>query len=213
MSEERSHIVLGISGASGIRYAQRMIEVLVNEEWHVHLVVTRSAWRVLQEEEGLQGVGSSSPLTDWVNVTAEQAKHQVTHYNIRDIAAGPASGTFKAKAMMILPASMKTCAGVAHGYTDDLLTRCADVFLKEKRPLLIAPRETPLSMIHLQNMLTLSQAGAHIVPLMPGFYCQPQSIDELIDFMVMKILNVLDIPHHIDMKWEGPKKPLAGPGA
>ncbi|HNM47475.1 MAG TPA: UbiX family flavin prenyltransferase, partial [Candidatus Sumerlaeota bacterium] len=94
----------------------------------------------------------------------------------------------------------------AHGYTDDLLTRCADCFLKERRPLVIVPRETPLSAIHLQNMLTLAQAGAHIVPAMPGFYCAPQSVDEMIDFMVMKVFNLLEIPHDIAMTWEGPSR-------
>lgn len=199
------HIVVGISGASGIRYGQRLVEVLTGLGWHVHLMVTKSAWRVLQEEENRPGVGASSPLTEWLRLTPEQVAC-ITMYPIGDIAARPASGTFKARAMIVIPASMKTCAAIAHGYSDDLLTRCADVFLKERRPLVIVPRETPLSVIHLRNMVTLAEAGAHVIPAMPGFYCQPKTIEDLVDFMVMKVLNVLDIEHGIEQRWEGPKE-------
>lgn len=198
------HIVVGISGASGIRYGRRLVEVLARLGWTVHLLVTPSAWRVMQEEEGLHGVGAGSPLTDWLSITPEQAE-RVQRYNIRDIAAKPASGTFRARAMIVIPASMKTCAAIAHGYTDDLLARCADVFLKERRPLVIVPRETPLSVIHLRNLLTLAEAGAHVLPAMPGFYCSPRTIDDLVDFLVMKTLNVLQIDHDIAQTWEGPR--------
>lgn len=201
MSNDR-HLVVGISGASGTRYGMRLIETVVRLGWKVHLIVTNSGWRVMQEEEGL-AVGSTSPLTAWLKLTDEQAS-AITTYNIRDIAAKPASGTFRARAMIVMPASMKTCAGIAHGYSDDLLGRCADVFLKERRPLVLVPRETPLSAIHLRNLLTLAEAGAHVVPAMPGFYCQPKSMDDLLDFMVMKVLNLLEIDHDIRMTWEGP---------
>lgn len=206
METSGKHIVVGISGASGIRYAVRFIEKLVALDWHVHLIVTQNAWRVMQEEENLPGAGASAPVTDWLRITAEQAAAQVTLYNIRDIAAKPASGTFNARAMVVIPASMKTCAGIAHGYSDDLLTRCADVFLKERRPIVIVPRETPLSAIHIRNLLTLAENGAHVVPAMPGFYCEPKSIDDLLDFMAMKVLNLLGIEHDITMTWEGPRR-------
>lgn len=211
MSSERQ-IVIGISGASGVRYGIRMVERLVALDWHVHLIVTQSAWRVMQEEEGLEGVGSTAPLTSWLNITAEQAAAQITTYNIRDIAARPASGTFRARAMIVIPASMKTMAAMAHGYADDLLVRCADVFLKERRPLIVVPRETPLGVIHLQNMLELARAGAHIAPAMPGFYCNPKTIDDLIDFMVMKTLNLAGIEHELPLEWEGPRKQRGGEG-
>lgn len=205
MKAGSDQIVVGISGASGARYGLRFVEKAVFLGLHVHLMVTQSAFRVMQEEEGIAGVGASSALTKWLRISEEQSR-AVTLYNNRDIAAKPASGTFRARAMVVIPASMKTVAGIAHGYTDDLLTRCADCFLKERRPLVIVPRETPLSAIHLQNMLTLAQAGAHIVPAMPGFYCAPQSVDEMIDFMVMKVFNLLEIPHDIAMTWEGPAR-------
>lgn len=205
MKAGSDQIVVGISGASGARYGLRFVEKAVSLGLHVHLMVTQSAFRVMHEEEGIAGVGASSALTKWLRISEEQSR-AVTLYNNRDIAAKPASGTFRARAMVVIPASMKTVAGIAHGYTDDLLTRCADCFLKERRPLVIVPRETPLSAIHLQNMLTLAQAGAHIVPAMPGFYCAPQSVDEMIDFMVMKVFNLLEIPHDIAMTWEGPAR-------
>lgn len=203
MADER-HIVVGISGASGVRYGIRLVETLVRLGWRVHLLVTKSGWRVMQEEEGL-AVGSTSPLTAWLNLTEEQIR-SITVYNIADIAARPASGTFRARAMIVIPASMKTCAALAHGYSDDLLSRCADVFLKERRPLVVVPRESPLSAIHLRNLLTLAEAGAHVVPAMPGFYCQPKTLDDVVDFMVMKVLNLLDIDHNIAMTWEGPRE-------
>ncbi len=203
MSSKPGHIVVGISGASGVRYGIRFVETLVALGWHVHLMVTRSAWRVMQEEEGLAGVGATSPLSDWLTISDAQAA-QITMYKISDIAAIPASGTFKAHAMVVIPCSMKTVAAIAHGYSDDLLARCADVFLKERRPLVIVPRETPLSLVHLKNLTALSEAGAHIVPAMPGFYAEPKTIDDLFDFMTMKVLNLLSINHQIDQEWKGP---------
>ncbi len=205
MKNDSKHLVVGISGASGIRYGIRFVEKVVSLGWHVHLIVSQAGWRVMQEEEGLRGVGSTAKLTDWLSISREAAENQITLYNIRDIAARPASGTFRARAMVVIPASMKTCGAIAHGVSDDLLGRCADVFLKERRPLVLVPRETPLSSIHLQNLLTLSQAGAHVVPAMPGFYCEPRTIEDLLDFMVMKVLNLVDIPHEMPLEWEGPE--------
>ncbi|CAN5312989.1 flavin prenyltransferase UbiX [soil metagenome] len=199
-----NHIVVGISGASGVRYGMRLIEKLVALDWNVHLLVTKNAWRVMQEEEHLDAASASAPLSAWLKITPEQEK-LIHRYNISDIAALPASGTFQARAMIMMPARMKTCAALAHGYSSDLLGRCADVFLKERRHLIIVPRETPLSVVHLRNLLTLAEAGAHVVPAMPGFYAGAQTLEDLLDFMVMKVLNLIQIPHDIEMKWEGPR--------
>lgn len=200
-------IVVGLSGASGTIYGVRLVETLVRLGWEVHLLVTTSTWKVMQAEMGIEGASPSTPLTKWLNITSEQAAEQVFTYNIRDIAAPMASGTFKAEVMVIMPASMKTVAAIAHGYSDNLLTRCADCFLKERRPLVIAPRETPLSVIHLRNLTTLAEAGAHVVPAMPGFYHQPRSIDNLVDFMVMKVLELAGIEHDFSMEWKGAAQP------
>ncbi|MCB2156227.1 UbiX family flavin prenyltransferase [bacterium] len=198
-------IVVGISGASGIVYGTRLVETLVHLRWEVHLLVTSSAWKVMQSEMGLSAAGPGMALTDWLDITAEQADAQIRTYNNRDIAAPMASGTFRAHAMIVMPASMKTVAAMAHGYSDNLLTRCADCFLKEKRPLLVVPRETPFSLIHLRNLTTLAEAGAHIIPAMPGFYHDPQTVDDLVNFMVMKVLESAGIDNEFAMEWKGPR--------
>lgn len=203
MTDSPKRIVVGIAGASGTIYGKRLIEKLVGLDWEIHLLISASTWKVMQAELGLQGAGPSTPLTDWLSITTEQAREQIHTYNIRDIAAPMASGTFKARGMIIMPCSMKTVAAIATGYSDNLLTRCADCFLKERRPLVIAPRETPLSLIHLRNLTTLCEAGAHILPAMPGFYTNPQSIDDLVDFMVMKALELLQIDNDYELAWKG----------
>jgi 4-hydroxy-3-polyprenylbenzoate decarboxylase len=197
-------IVVGLAGASGTIYGIRAIKTLVQTGWEVHLLVSPSTWRVMQAETGLGSVGPGTPLTEWLAITAEEAARQVVTYNIRDIAAPMASGTFRAHAMLVLPCSMKTVAAIAHGYSDNLLTRCADCFLKERRPLVVVPRETPLSTIHLRNLLTLAEAGAHVCPAMPGFYHKPASIDDLVDFMVMKVFELVGVEHPFHhMEWKG----------
>jgi len=196
-------IVVGISGASGTVYGIRLVQKLVALKWETHLLVSTSAWRVLQAECGIVGAGPSTPLHEWLGIDAPAVAQFVRTYNIRDIAAPMASGTFRARGMVVIPCSMKTVAAIAHGYSDNLLTRCADCFLKERRPLVVVPRESPLSTIHLRNLLTLSESGAHVIPAMPGFYANPRSIDDLVDFMVMKVFESLRIDHDLGMTWEG----------
>ncbi len=203
MTPDPKRIVVGMAGASGTIYGQRLLEKLVGLGWEVHLLVSSSAWRVMQAELGIRGVGPSTPLTGWLSIGEEEARRQVHTHNIRDIAAPMASGTFRARGMIIMPCSMKTVAALATGYSDNLLSRCADCFLKERRPLVIVPRETPLSLIHLRNLTTLAEAGAHIVPAMPGFYNNPRTIEDLADFMVMKVLELLRIEHDYDLAWKG----------
>lgn len=205
MNEKR--IVVGISGASGTVYGTRLVEKLAALEWKVELLVTHSAWRVLQGEAGRAGIGPSTPLSEWLNVSATEAQRLLRIHNIRDIAAPMASGTFRAHAMIIMPCSMKTVAALAHGYSDNLMTRCADCFLKERRPLLVVPRETPLSLIHLRNLTLLAEAGALIVPAMPAFYHKPGTIADLVDFMVMKVLDLAGIEHGFGWEWKGPSTP------
>lgn len=203
-------IVVGLAGASGTVYGTRLIEKLVQLGWDVHLLISSSTWKVMQAEMGRAGLGPSSPMTEWLALDAETIARHVTTYNIRDIAAPMASGTFRARAMIVMPCSMKTVAAIAHGYSDNLLTRCADCFLKERRPLIVVPRETPLSVIHLRNLTTLAEAGAHVVPAMPGFYSNPKSIDDLVDFMVMKVLELAGIEHDYDLAWKGPRHEVEG---
>jgi 4-hydroxy-3-polyprenylbenzoate decarboxylase len=203
MTPDPKRIVVGMAGASGTIYGQRLIQKLVGLGWEVHLLISSSTWKVMQAEMGIRGVGPSTPLTEWLPISEEEARRQIHTYNIRDIAAPMASGTFRARGMIIMPCSMKTVAAMATGFSDNLLSRCADCFLKERRPLVIVPRETPLSLIHLRNLTTLAEAGAHIVPAMPGFYSNPRTIEDLVDFMVMKVLELLDIEHDYDLAWKG----------
>lgn len=202
----REHLVVGISGASGIAYGIRFIELSLALGFEVHLIVSSSAWRVMQEECGLAGVGASAPLETWLTRVPAEHLARVHRYHLNDIAARPASGTFKARAMVVIPCSMRTVAGLATGNTDNLLLRCGDVFLKERRPLVLVPRETPLSLIHLRNMTTLCEAGAHMLPAMPGFYHEPKSIEDLLDFIAMKVFDVLGIDHTISHAWQGPRR-------
>lgn len=197
-------LVVAISGASGIQYGIRFLERALALGFEVHLLVSGGAWRVMQEECALPAAGPAAALETWLSEVPPEHLARVRTYNNRDIAAVPASGTFRARAMVVIPASMKTVAGLAHGYSDNLLLRAGDVFLKERRPLVVVPRETPLSTIHLQNMLTLAQAGAHILPAMPGFYHQPKTLEDLYDFIAVKVFDLLGIEHRMGIEWSGP---------
>ena len=180
-------IIVGITGASGSAYAVRLIDVLREQGIGVHAVITDSGQRVLDYECG---------------VTMEELARRVdVLYPNTDVGAAIASGSFRMGAMVVLPCSMKTAGAIAHGVTDDLLTRAADVTLKEGRRLLLVPRETPMHEIHLENLLRLARAGAVIMPAAPGFYHRPETLDDLVNMMVGKILDRLDIEAELFTRW------------
>ena len=181
-------IVVGITGASGSIYGLRLIEVLHNAGHEVHAVVTDSGWKVLAYECGV----SREAFVQRVDVL----------YENDDVGAAIASGSFRTDAMVIVPCSMKTAASIAHSVSDNLLTRAADVALKENKPLLIVPRETPMHAIHLENLLKLAQTGARIIPACPGFYHRPQTLQELVDMMVGKICDQLGVEHALFERWK-----------
>ncbi len=185
-------IIVGITGASGSVYGLRLIEVLKENHCEVHAVVTESGWQVLAYEANL----TKELLRDKVDVLHE----------VDNIGASIASGSFKNDVMVIVPCSMKTLACIANGFSDNLLTRAADVTLKEGRPLIIVPRETPLNAIHLENMLKLARLGVKIVPASPAFYHQPNSLAELVDMMVGKICDLIPLEHHLFKRWGGDEK-------
>ena len=191
--------VIAITGASGTSYGRRLVQVLSesNPNIKIDLVISESALRVLREEENLRIAPHSVDLEQLIGSTSAQ----VTLHNNRDIGASIASGSYPAAGMVIVPCSMSTLAAVATGLAQNVVHRAADVALKEGRPLILVPRETPLSVIHLENMLTLSRAGAKLVPAMPGFYHQPQQIQELIDMMVMKIVDQMGIRIDLVNRW------------
>jgi len=183
-------IIVAISGASGAVYGVRLLQVLRDTPGvESHLVVSSAGWRNVQEEHGLQRADIEA-LADHV-------------YDIANIGATIASGSFQCSGMVVAPCSMRTLAAIAHGLSDNLITRAADVLLKERRRLVLMVRESPLSLIHLRNMVSATEAGAIICPPMPAFYLRPQSVDDIIDFSVARALDLLDVPHTLAARWNG----------
>jgi 4-hydroxy-3-polyprenylbenzoate decarboxylase len=187
-------------------YALRIIEFLADQGNDVSVVFSESALRVLAEEQNLKT--SQSGLS--TQKLFGRDIPGVSFFNPKDIGAWFASGSAPSAGMVIVPCSMATLGIIANGCGNNLIHRAADVCLKEYRRLVIVPRETPLSQIHLENMLTLSRMGARIVPAMPGFYHQPASIQDLVDMMVMKILDSMGVPNNLVKRWGGEAEP---PGA
>jgi len=183
-------ILLAITGASGSIYSLKIIEILKNLDQEVHLIVSRAGEQVSRieiKEDGFQ--------------TLIQTAHTV--YSPDNLAAAPASGSSKWKAMIIIPCTMGTMASIAHGFSQNLIHRAADCFLKERRPLILVPRETPLNRIHLQNMLLAEKAGAVIYPAMPSFYHQPENIDEMASFFAGRLAEFMGLEVEGLKRWQG----------
>lgn len=204
--------VIGITGATGTIYGIRLIEEFVHRDYQVYLTITLAGIEVVAKELGIC-LKEDDPnqvkekllayLLSRNNFSRKELADKLHYLPINQIGAVIASGSFLTEGMAIVPCSMSTLAGIAHGRSMNLLERAADVMIKEGRPLLIAPREMPLSSIHLENMLSLSKLGVMVAPPMPGFYHQPQSIDDLIDFVIGKILDRLGISHQLYARWQG----------
>lgn len=192
-------IVMAITGASGAPYAVRLLQVLAVARRPVWLIVSSHGWRLLQTESGIADIPALR-----AHVGADVWDACVTAFDDADRGATPASGSAKVQGMVIVPCSMGTVAAIAAGTSRSLVERAADVSLKERRPLLLVPRETPLSRIHLENMLRLTDAGAVILPAAPGFYHRPTSIDALVDFVVQRILDQLQVDVEIAPRWGDP---------
>ncbi len=193
-------IVLAMTGASGAVYGLRLTEELLRSGRQVILLLSRAGRQVLRHETGLDW---TAPLAARRERIADhfQAGEALQHYDEDDLFAPVASGSSAADAMVVAPCSMGCAGRLAGGLSGNLIERCADVALKEGRPLLLVPRETPFNQIHLENLLRLSQAGARIVPAMPAFYQRPASIEEMVDFVVGKVLDQLRIEHRLYRRW------------
>jgi len=191
--------VVGITGASGAVYGIRLTDTLLSMGFEVHLVISNAGWRVIKEELGM----NTSDRDGFLNDTFRDRPGSLLYHPIADIGASIASGSFRVEGMIIMPCSMGTLSAVANGSSDNLMARAADVMLKEGRPLVLVPRETPLHAIHLENMLKLSRLGVRMIPAMPAFYFGPQSIDDLVNFMVGKVLDSLAVEHDLFRRWEG----------
>ncbi|UCE60595.1 MAG: UbiX family flavin prenyltransferase [Phycisphaerales bacterium] len=192
-SGNTKRIIVGITGASGVRYAVRLVECLCGAQLDVHLIVTPNGERLLRDEAGIDEVSANALL-------GGQSDHLFTH-SYRDVGANPASGSYRTDGMVICPCSSNTLAGVSAGLAGNLLDRAAAVTLKEARRLIVVPREMPMSRMDLLNALRLSEAGAIICPASPGFYMQPGEIGDLVDFVVGRLLDLLSVPHGLNTRW------------
>ena len=196
-------IVLAITGASGAIYAVRTIAALLERGWHIELVVSDYGRRLLRDELG--DAASIDKLVPFLASKYGPVVHNgtITTYSNKDLGARIASGSQGCQAMVVVPCSMKSLAGIAHGLSRNLVERAADVMLKERRLLIIVPRETPMSLPQLKNMVLCAEAGAMIMPAMPAFYQMPHTLDDLADFMAGKILSALGLEHELYPAWKG----------
>jgi flavin prenyltransferase len=195
-------LVLAVTGASGSAYGQRLLETLLRAGRTVHLVLSPAAIEVLRYETDLRVDVGNFQLKDFLGPVADELPaERVRHHDPRDFRAGIASGSFRTAGMVVCPCSMGTVAAIAHGLSQNLIHRAADVHLKERRPLILMPRETPLSAIQLRNLATCAEAGAVVLPAMPGFYTRPESVADMVDFVVARICDHLGVPHRLAARW------------
>ena len=187
----QGHPIVAITGASGCCYGIRLLEILIAQNLEPYVVVSPAGRQVMAVELG------SGELKEHLGTAGYREEDP------QDLTSPLASGSFPTQGMVIIPCSTGTLGAIAHGVSSNLIHRAAEVSLKERRPLIVVPRETPLSPITLQNMLTLAQAGVHVVPASPGFYHGPTSIKDLVDFVVARVLDLMKIPHALSRRWTG----------
>ena len=196
-------LILGVSGASGLIYAVRALKFLLEADYAVELVASRSTYMVWQSEQNIRmPAGSVKQEQFWRQQTGVETNGKLRCHLWGNVGANIASGSFHTLGMIVIPCSMSTVAKLAAGLSSDLLERSADVQLKEGRKLVIVPRETPFSLIHLRNLTTLAEAGARIVPAIPAWYHNPQTIEDLVDFVVARTLDQFSIDIPIQ-RWQG----------
>lgn len=182
-------VVVAMTGASGAAYGKGLLEELRKRKIETHLIVSEAGAKVIHHELG---------------ISKKEIERLASHaYDVNDLSAPLVSGSFRTDAMVVIPCSMKTLAGIASGFSTNLILRAADVALKEGRKLILVPRETPLSVVHLRNMLTLARQGVVILPAMPGFYHNPKTIESLIDFIVGRVMDALGIETDLYERWKG----------
>jgi flavin prenyltransferase len=195
-------LVLAFTGASGVPYGTRLLEVLLRAGRTVHLVISPSAVQVIEREVDRRVRPDRFVLADLLGERAtEFDPEQVRYHHYMNFQAGIASGSFLTGGMVVCPCSMGTLAAIAHGLSQNLIHRAADVHLKERRSLILVPRETPLHLIQLRNLVACAEAGAVVLPAMPAFYTRPQSLQDAVDFIVGRICDQLGIEHHLSSRW------------
>jgi len=196
------NLVLALTGASGIPYGVRLLEVLLRAQRTVHLTISAAGaevvWQELERRIDLQNFSLSDLLGERASIVGPGQLH---YHHYRDFRAGIASGSFLTGGMIICPCSMGTVAAIAHGLSQNLIHRAADVHLKEKRPLVLVPRETPFNLVQLRNLTTCVEAGATVLPAMPAFYTRPKTLEDMVDFIVGRICDHLGVEHHLFERW------------
>jgi 4-hydroxy-3-polyprenylbenzoate decarboxylase len=196
------HVVLAITGASGSVYGLRLGGELLKAGYRLTILISRTGFDVIRHETGLDWQASEAEVADRLKLYFDDRGKQLEYYAEDNLFAPVASGSSAPDAMVICPCTMGTLSRIACGNSGNLLERCADVVLKERRNLVVVPRETPLNEIHLENMLRLSRMGARIVPAMPAFYHKPESVEDLVNFVVGKALDALGVEHNLYRRWE-----------
>ncbi len=197
----QNHIILALTGASGAPYALRLLELLLKAGVRVDLIFSKAAQMVLAMESELDIPARPQEVAGLFQDKFSVSSDQLRVYGREDWMAPAASGSHTARAMVVCPCTMGTLAAIATGMSDNLIERAADVMIKERRQLILVPRETPFSAIHLENMLKLSQLGVTILPANPGFYYQPKNIADLVDFVVARLLDQLGVEHNLLPRW------------
>jgi 4-hydroxy-3-polyprenylbenzoate decarboxylase len=187
---------LGVTGASGAPYGVRLLDVLARARVPLQLIISKHGWRLLEVESAITSDAELKKATggDWSSITV---------FDDADRGAVPASGSALSSGMVICPCSMGAVAAIAHGTSRSLIERAADVALKERRKLLLVPRETPLSLVHLRNLTAVTEAGATVIPAAPGFYHQPTKLDHLVDFVVQRVLDHMGVELQVGPRWTG----------
>ena len=204
MSNNSKPLILGVSGASGLIYAVRALKYLLAADYQIELVASKSTYMVWQAEQNIRMPSETTAQEQFWRTQAQVPQSgKLRCHPWSDVGAGIASGSFKTLGMIIIPCSMSTVAKLAVGLSSDLLERAADVQIKEGRKLVIVPRETPFSLIHLRNLTTLAETGVRVVPAIPAWYHNPQTIEDLVDFVVARTLDQLDIDCIPLNRWQG----------
>ena len=192
-------LIVAMTGASGAVYAERVLSLLSKTDIEVHLTISEAATITLRKERGITVDLEAFRIADVIGTDAPN----IVYHHYRNVGASIASGSFRTMGMIVVPCSMGTAGAIAHGLSMNLIHRAADVCLKERRRLVVVPRETPFNTMHLENLLRLSQAGAVVLPAMPGYYHNPKTIDDQIDFVVTKLLDQFDLDFDLITRWQG----------
>ena len=204
MSNNNKPLILGITGASGLIYAVRALKYLLAADYEIELVASKSTYMVWQSEQNIRmPVEPVQQEQFWRQQAGVETKGKLHCHPWGDVGANIASGSFRTLGMIVIPCSMSTVAKLAAGLSSDLLERAADVQLKEGRKLVLVPRETPFSLIHLRNLTTLAEVGVRIVPAIPAWYHNPKTIEDLVDFVVARALDQLEIDCIPIQRWQG----------